>query len=86
MRLANLKGIRMTRNDFEVIADVLKDQRNLAVQTGVDPTPAMIAAAFADRLALINPRFNRAKFLRACGVETTSPVAARTAHIRAQGR
>lgn len=58
----------MTRNDFEVIAEVLKDQRNLSVQTGVDPTPAMIAAAFADRLKRINPQFDRAMFLRACGV------------------
>lgn len=58
----------MTRNDFEVIASVLKDQRNLSVQTGVNPTPAMIAHAFADRLALINPRFNRAMFLHASGV------------------
>lgn len=59
----------MTRNDFEIIAEVLKDQRNLSVQTGVDPTPTMVANAFADRLKLINPRFNRATFLKACGVD-----------------
>lgn len=59
----------MTRQDFQLIADVIKDQRNLSVQTGVDPTPKMIAHAFADRLATTNPNFKRALFLRACGVE-----------------
>jgi hypothetical protein len=58
----------MSRKDFQLIADVLKDQRNLSVQTKVDPTPTMVAHAFADRLAKENPQFNRATFLRACGV------------------
>jgi hypothetical protein len=60
----------MTRQDFQLIADIIKDQRNLSVQAGVDPTPKMIAHAFADRLAQVNPRFNRALFLRACGTES----------------
>jgi hypothetical protein len=63
----------MTKKDYELIADVLKDQRNLSLMPGFgDPTPAMVAKAFADRLATANPRFNRATFLRACGVEVTS--------------
>ena len=59
----------MTQRDFELIADVLKTQRDLSILTKVDPTPKMIAHAFADRLATVNPRFDRARFLRACGVD-----------------
>jgi hypothetical protein len=60
----------MTKRDYELIAQVLQDQRNLHVQTGEAPTPTMVAHAFADRLKLTNPRFNRALFLRACGVQS----------------
>lgn len=58
----------MTKQDFELIANVIKDQRNLSLIPGYgDPTPKMIACAFADRLAKTNPRFDRVAFLRACG-------------------
>jgi hypothetical protein len=59
----------MTRNDFEVIAEVL------ASSAPVNPANKVLAdfhratcEAFAARLKSINPRFDRAKFLRACGV------------------
>lgn len=55
----------MSKKDFELIArtvlmtygTVTKDQR------------AEIAGLFADALAGTNPRFNRSRFLRACGAE-----------------
>ena len=56
----------MTRQDFELIADVLKAQRNTSMP---GPIHALVCAAFADRLQLTNSRFNRAQFLKACGVE-----------------
>lgn len=60
----------MTTKDYRVIAEVIQDQRNLSLIPGFgDPTPTMVAHAFADRLAKTNPRFDRALFLRACGVE-----------------
>jgi len=55
----------MTRKDFELIADVIKGME--------DPKARESAAqAFADRLRLVNPRFNRARFMEACNVEATS--------------
>ena len=58
----------MTRNDFEVIADVLAKLRpNLPTADITDHGLDTVAAAFADRLTLVNPRFDRAKFLRAAG-------------------
>lgn len=54
----------MTRTDYEVIAAVLNE-------TYFDEDRRVVNAVayrFADRLALINPRFNREKFLRAAGV------------------
>jgi hypothetical protein len=60
----------MTRNDFEVIADVLARLRpELPTDDMTDHGLDAVAAAFADRLALINPRFNRAMFLRAAGCD-----------------
>jgi tryptophanyl-tRNA synthetase len=47
------------RNELEHVA-CGEDQRNMV---------RSVADAFARRLASTNPRFNRARFLRACGVE-----------------
>lgn len=58
----------MTRNDFEVIADVLAKLRpNLPTDDMTDHGLDIVAGAFADRCKAINPRFDRAKFLRAAG-------------------
>jgi hypothetical protein len=61
----------MTRQDLQLIADVIKDQRpDLPTDDMTDHGLDLVSQAFADRLALVNPRFNRALFLRACGVES----------------
>ncbi|MAH51961.1 hypothetical protein CMI37_39450 [Candidatus Pacearchaeota archaeon] len=57
----------MTRKDFQLIADVLS-----AVLKAKENNPANrvvveeLAAAFASELAKTNPRFNKARFLKAC--------------------
>lgn len=61
----------MTKKDYELIATILDGQTIVA--------PSQMAAvcreqrdtyarAFADALARENPRFDRERFLRACGV------------------
>ena len=57
----------MSRKDFELIARVLRAQRDHATDAELwrlDQT----ARAFADELSATNPRFDRVRFLRACGV------------------
>jgi len=51
----------MTRRDFELIADTIREL----------PTTMRLRVAlqFADNLRGTNPRFDRVRFLRACGVE-----------------
>jgi hypothetical protein len=54
----------MTKKDFELIAKAVKEiTADSYKQTREDK-----ANLFADALALTNPRFDRAKFLTACGV------------------
>lgn len=53
----------MERRHFQIIADTIK---------GLAPDvygPEQVAQAFADAMARQNPRFDRARFLKACGVE-----------------
>jgi hypothetical protein len=63
----------MTKRDFKLIATILDGQ------TIVSPSQMAAACreqrdtyarAFADALARENPRFDRARFLAACGVES----------------
>ena len=56
----------MTKQDFELIARVLETVRYSADHEA-------IAERFADALARVNPRFDRARFLKAAGL----PVAVR---------
>jgi hypothetical protein len=58
----------MTRQHFQMIADVLKDagQHNSCIDRTAHEA---IAREFAVRLMATNPRFDRARFLKACGVE-----------------
>jgi hypothetical protein len=59
----------MSRRHFELIARVLREQRDHASPAEcqrLDET----ARAFADELAATNPRFDRARFLTSCGVES----------------
>lgn len=55
----------MSKRHYELIAAVVN-----ADLYALDPEQrAFVARAFADRFAADNSRFNRATFLRACGVE-----------------
>ena len=58
----------MTAKDFVLIADVISKMPSHAPSLRAQRQSC--AAAFADRLALINPRFDRARFLTACGVQS----------------
>lgn len=55
----------MTKNDFQFIADIIND---CGAELGWIETQAKVANKFADALKQTNPRFNREKFLEACGV------------------
>lgn len=54
----------MTRKDFQLIADAISELNNY----DGDDAYSYIANVFADRLADTNPRFDRNRFLEACGV------------------
>lgn len=55
----------MTKQDFELIADIV---RHWLVD--YPDRQKATANAFADVLQRTNPRFDRARFLKACGVES----------------
>lgn len=72
----------MTKKDYELIAMVLHDglrftqsSRGLpgtmdrAYANGKYDTWHMIAVRLSDELEQNNPKFNRSKFLKACGLE-----------------
>lgn len=54
----------MTRQHFEVIAEIIRLLPNLS-------TPQTVARTFARWLKLGNPRFNEAVFLAACNGDST---------------
>ena len=64
----------MTRKDYVAIAAVFKSRNEMAqnIQNrAVRMTHyAEIAGSLADMLAANNPRFDRARFLKACGVQS----------------
>lgn len=61
----------MTSKDYVTIARVLRDTGILAPEPDqINEDRNSLAQAFADELVKENPRFNRDKFLRACGVES----------------
>jgi hypothetical protein len=55
----------MSRAGFEMIARILKDAKPYA--EGALPGWSAVVSAFARDLAATNPRFDRARFLAACG-------------------
>jgi hypothetical protein len=61
----------MTKKDYELIARVLRETSVLCLGGSYKDARAIqaYAEAFADEFALTNPRFNRERFLAACGVE-----------------
>jgi hypothetical protein len=57
----------LKRRHFEFIAELV---RALPADTLLSPSQrAQVARAFCNRLALTNPKFDKARFLRACGVD-----------------
>lgn len=59
----------MTRQDFQLIADVLKTSG----EWGAFPTKAsqaILSENLANVLQRTNPNFDRARFLKACGVKS----------------
>lgn len=66
----------MTRRDFELIAATIRDSRSAAPEgsehadtwfAGFRAAHTELAHDFADELVATNPRFDRERFLRACG-------------------
>jgi hypothetical protein len=66
----------MTRKDYELIAFAVLDARPAGLAVDRDPVAmyqkgiAHTAHSLADALASQNTRFNRERFLKACGVES----------------
>ncbi len=60
----------MTRKDYEMIAATLKEQKHQASGSH-DQAQAVkrVAECFAANLAMDNARFDKARFLAACGFE-----------------
>ena len=60
----------MTRKDFQLIADVMARLSADFTNGGEDTVSlSLVAEELADALAGTNDRFDRAKFLKACGVQ-----------------
>lgn len=57
----------MTKKDYVLIAAAIKAASNAP---GYPQRNAFVAFALADALQRDNPRFDRAKFLAACGVQS----------------
>jgi uncharacterized membrane protein YjgN (DUF898 family) len=55
----------MTRKDYNLIAEVIANSQGLT-RVGIINT---VAERMADALQADNPRFDRARFLTACGVK-----------------
>jgi hypothetical protein len=59
----------MTRKDYVMIADTIKTARKVELTNGtVLVSVAHLANTLATELEIDNPRFDRARFLVACGV------------------
>ena len=60
----------MTRKDYVLIADTLSNLMKDFNNCGGDSVSlSLVAEELADTLANDNPRFDRARFLDACGVK-----------------
>lgn len=60
----------MTKKDFKLIALILAGHNVFPRQRN---SRDELALSFADALEQVNPRFNRERFLAACGVGTDGP-------------
>jgi hypothetical protein len=64
----------MSRKDFQLIADILK-------QHGTSSTARAMALDFAVALQKENPRFDKVRFLNACGLEQVTLGSGKQVHI-----
>jgi hypothetical protein len=60
----------MTKQDFELIADTIKQLSTVTCTFHGASCHRYLAERFADRLRQTNPRFNRQRFLSACGIDS----------------
>jgi hypothetical protein len=58
----------MTRKDYELIARSIFVDRESLQEESQRQTADLIARGLAEQLEAMNPRFDRARFLSACGV------------------
>lgn len=66
----------LSRKDYEMIAHVLRNTGYPDIDgrevSAIEDDRARLADAFASQLYMDNPRFDRERFIRACGVEVQS--------------
>ena len=60
----------MTRKDYEAIAGALQDARRFCETDNQRRGTERAALCVATVMAADNPRFDRARFLKACGVQS----------------
>jgi hypothetical protein len=63
-----LEGKKMTKKDFELIAEAIKIVNNYEPTGSPKAVLSLTVDVLADVLGTTNPLFDRAKFLTACGV------------------
>lgn len=62
----------MSRKHYELLAAALREARrdeDFELEPGADGVATIICRHLADALASDNPRFDRERFLKACGVK-----------------
>jgi hypothetical protein len=69
--MVNKRKAYLTCKNLELIADVINESR-VCFEDKDDATINHIAEHFAAVLSRTNPRFDREKFLRSCGVPPAS--------------
>lgn len=60
--------MKYTKATFEMVANIIKQARNLETQDGRPVGLDVLARTFANKFAESNPLFDRARFLKACGI------------------
>ena len=60
----------MTRKDYKLIADSLKDLKGMMNTEEERKVLSLVAFKVSQGLAVDNPRFDRQKFLEAAGLKT----------------
>ena len=64
----------MSRKDFQLIADILKQHKT-------SPTARAMALDFVIAFQKVNPRFDKVRFLNACGLEQVTLGNGKQVHI-----